>query len=280
MVDLDNKVKDFVTKFVTTTMHSDLLFFTDQGKAYQIKMYDIPEGKRATKGKSIMNFLSLTENEKVTSILPMPKNVKAVEGFSLLMVTKNGVTKRVAAKSFHDVRRSGLIAINLKDNDELVSVSFCGKGDDVVLATSQGQSIRFKESDVREMGRTAGGVTGMKLSKEDTIISADVVKKDAKDACLLVISANGYGKKTELGEYKTQKRAGSGIITMNTTAKTGDLIGAKVVTPEDEELVAISKKSQVIRVDIKEIPTLGRSTQGVRIMKLREGDSIASMICL
>ena len=130
------------------------------------------------------------------------------------------------------------------------------------------------------MGRTAGGVTGMKLSKEDTIISADVVKKDAKDACLLVISANGYGKKTELGEYKTQKRAGSGIITMNTTAKTGDLIGAKVVTPEDEELVAISKKSQVIRVDIKEIPTLGRSTQGVRIMKLREGDSIASMICL
>ena len=280
VVDLDTKEEDFVTKFITTSTHSDLLFFTDKGKAYQIKMYDIPEGKRATKGKSIMNFLSLNENEKVTSILPMPKEAKATAEMSLLMVTKNGVAKRVAAKSFHDVRRSGLIAITLKDNDELVSVSFCGKGDNVMLATSQGQAIRFKESDVREMGRNASGVTGMKIDKDDFIISADIVKRDTKEAHLLVISANGYGKKTDVGEYKTQKRAGSGIITMKVTAKTGQLIGAKVVTAEQEELVAISKKSQVIRVDIKEIPSLGRQTQGVRVMKLHEGDSIASMICL
>ncbi len=280
VVDLDTKEEDFVTKFITTSTHSDLLFFTDKGKAYQIKMYDIPEGRRATKGKSIMNFLSLNENEKVTSILPMPKEAKATAEMSLLMVTKNGVAKRVAAKSFHDVRRSGLIAITLKNNDELVSVSFCGKGDNVMLATSQGQAIRFKESDVREMGRNASGVTGMKIDKGDFIISADIVKKDVKEAHLLVISANGYGKKTDVGEYKTQKRAGSGIITMKVTTKTGQLIGAKVVTAEQEELVAISKKSQVIRVDIKEIPSLGRQTQGVRVMKLHEGDSIASMICL
>jgi DNA gyrase subunit A len=280
VVDLDTKEEDFVIKFVTGTTHSDLLFFTDQGKAYQIKMYDVPEGRRATKGKSIMNFISLSENEKVTSILTMPKEVKAMEALSLVMVTKNGIAKRVSAKSFHDVRRSGLIAISLKDNDELVSVNFCGKGDEVVLATSQGQSIRFKESDVREMGRGATGVAGMKLGKGDYIISADVVKKDSKDASLLVISSNGYGKRTALSEYKTQKRAGSGIITMKVTDKTGDLIAAKVVTSEEEELVAISKKSQVIRVDIKEISELGRQTQGVRIMKLREGDSIASVICL
>jgi DNA gyrase subunit A len=280
VVDLDTKEEDFVTKFVTGTTHSDLLFFTDKGKAFQIKMYDVPEGKRATKGKSIMNFISLSENEKVTSILTMPKEVKAMEALSLLMVTKNGVAKRVAAKGFHDVRRSGLIAITLRDNDELVSVNFCAKGDDVVLATSQGQSIRFKESDVREMGRGASGVTGIKLEKGDAVISADVVKKDVKNATLLVISSNGYGKRTDLSEYKTQKRAGSGIITMKVTEKTGNLIAANVVTPEDEEIVAISKKSQVIRVDIKEIPELGRQTQGVRIMKLREGDSIASLICL
>ncbi|MCR4334240.1 MAG: DNA gyrase subunit A [Patescibacteria group bacterium] len=280
VVDLDTKEEDFVTKFITASTHNDLLFFTDKGKAYQIKMYDVPEGKRATKGKSIMNFLSLNEDEKVTSILPMPKETKATAELSLIMVTKNGVAKRVAAKSFHDVRRSGLIAITLKDDDELVSVSFCGKGDSVMLATSQGQAIRFKESDVREMGRGASGVTGMKLDKDDFIISADIVKNNVKEAHLLVISGNGYGKKTDVGEYKIQKRAGSGIITMKVTPKTGKLIGAKVVTEEHEELVAISKKSQVIRVDIKEIPSLGRQTQGVRIMKLREGDSIASMICL
>ncbi|MSR71285.1 MAG: DNA gyrase subunit A [Candidatus Taylorbacteria bacterium] len=280
VVDLDTKEEDFVTKFITASTHSDLLFFTDKGKAYQIKMYDVPEGKRATKGKSIMNFLSLNETEKVTSILPMPKAAKSSDELSLLMVTKNGVAKRVASKSFHDVRRSGLIAITLKDNDELVSVSFCAKGDDVMLATSKGQSIRFKEGDVREMGRSAAGVTGIKLDKGDAVISADIVPKDVKEAHLLVISSNGYGKKTNVNEYKTQKRAGSGIFTMKVTAKTGDLIGAKVVTVESEELVAISKKSQVIRVDIKEIPALGRQTQGVRIMKLRDGDSIASMICL
>ncbi len=280
VVDLDTKEEDFISHLVFATTHNDLLFFTDKGKAYQIKMYDIPEGKRATKGKSIMNFLSLAESEHVTSILPMPKNKKEADGLALIMVTKDGTGKKSSAKHFKDVRRSGLIAITLDTADELISASFVSKNDEVMIATKEGQSIHFKESDVREMGRNAAGVRVVKLDKSDAVISADVVSKDAKNPALFVMGANGYGKKTELSEYKIQNRGGSGILTMNVTAKTGPLMAAKVVTDDDEEIVAMSKKSQVIRVDIKEIPTLSRATQGVRVMKLREGDSLASLICL
>lgn len=280
VVDLDTKEEDFVTTFLTASTHNDLLFFTDKGKAYQIKMYDVPEGKRATKGKSIMNFLPLTDGEKISSILAMPKEAKGQAELSMMMITKNGVGKKVAAKSFHDVRRSGLIAITLNDGDQLVSVTFVSKGDDVIVASKQGQSIRFDEDDVREMGRGAAGVRVMKLDKGDEVIGADVIKKGVKNAYLLVVGSNGYGKKTDVAEYKTQNRGGSGILTANVTAKTGEIITAKVVTDEEAEIVAMSKKSQVIRLDIKEIPVLGRQTQGVRIMKLREGDSIASLVCL
>ncbi|MES3031353.1 MAG: DNA gyrase subunit A [Patescibacteria group bacterium] len=280
VVDLDTKEEDFISHLIYANAHSDLLFFTDKGKAYQIKMYDLPEGKRATKGKSVMNFLSLAEDEKITSILPMPKNKKEAEGLSLVMVTREGTGKKTSAQQFKDVRRSGLIAITLDSGDELMSVSFACKGDDVVIATADGQSIRFEEADVREMGRNAAGVRVIKLAKGDSVISADVVSKDAKNPALFVMGKNGYGKKTKLAEYKVQNRGGSGILTMNVTDKTGPLMGAKVVTDDDEEIVAMSKKSQVIRVDIKEIPTLGRSTQGVRVMKLRDGDSLASLICL
>jgi DNA gyrase subunit A len=279
VVDLDTKEEDFVTHFLKASTHNDLLFFTDKGKAYQIKMYDIPEGRRATRGKSIMNFLSLTQDEKVTSILPMPKEVKG-STLSLVMLTRGGVSKKCSASSFSDVRRSGIIAIKLGEGDELIAVSFVDKNDDIFVATHKGQSIRFKEANVREMGRAAAGVIAMKLSKGDFIVGVGVVKKDKKDSEMLVISQNGYGKKTKNTEYKTQNRGGSGIKTFKVTSKTGNLIGAQVVTEEEEEVVAISKKSQVIRVDIKEIPSLGRQTQGVRIMKLRDGDNIASTICL
>ena len=279
VVDLDTKEEDFITTFLTASTHNDLLFFTDKGKAYQIKMYDVPEGRRATRGKSVMNFLSLSSEEKITSILAMPKEIKKTT-LSLLMVTANGTGKKVKAENFHDVRRSGLIAISLDEGDKLISASFVDKGDEVVIATTKGQSIRFKENDIREMGRTAGGVRAIKISKGDTIIGADVIKKGHSNPEILVISEHGYGKKTPLKEYKTQKRGGSGIKTSKVTSKTGNLIASKIVTEEIDELVAISKKSQVIRVDLKEIPSLGRQTQGVRIMKLREGDSLASLICL
>lgn len=280
VVDLNTKEEDFITHLITTTNHSELLFFTDKGKAYQIKMYDIPEGKRATRGKSIMNFLSLEGTEKVTSILPMPKEIKKGSELSLFLVTKQGTGKKVSAESFHDVRRSGIIAIRLDSGDELVSASFVEKGDNVMVVSSDGQSIRFDQEEVREMGRAAGGVRVMKLSKGVSVVGADTIKKGSNDACVFVVSSNGYGKKTQLSEYKVQGRGGSGIKTIKVTTKTGDLISASIVNSEVEEAVAISKKSQVIRCGLGEIPTLGRDTQGVRVMKLREGDSLASVICL
>ncbi|MFZ2522473.1 MAG: DNA gyrase subunit A [Minisyncoccia bacterium] len=279
VIDLDTKEEDFVTNLLITSTHSDLLFFTNRGKVYQTKMYDIPEGRRATRGKSIMNFLPLSEGEKITSILPMPKKVKGEES-STMMVTKQGSVKKVATASFHDVRISGIIAIKLDDGDALISASFTRKKDTVIVVTSKGQAIHFKESDIREMGRTAMGVRAIKLKKGDEIISAETVPNDLDNANVMVISANGYGKCTDIDEYKIQNRGGSGIKTAKVTPKTGSLISAKVFASVEGEIVAISKKSQVIRVDSKEIPVLGRQTQGVRIMKLREGDSIASLICL
>ncbi len=279
VVDLNTKEEDFVTTFLTASTHSDLLFFTDKGKAYQLKMYELPEGKRATKGKSIMNFLSLSEGERITSILPVSKDMKAQKG-SIMMVTKGGTAKKVAAESFHDVRRSGIIAIKLDSGDELMATVFVKEGDEVSLITSKGQSIRFDEGDIRQMGRTAGGVRAMKLEAKDIIVSAGVIEKGRTDASILILSKNGYGKRTPESDYKTQNRGGSGIKTSHVTEKTGPVIAGHVVTPDIEELVVMSQKGQVIRTSIAEIPELGRATQGVRIMKMREGDSIASFVCL
>lgn len=283
VIDLDTKEEDFVTTFLTTSTHSELLFFTDLGKAYQLKMYEIPEGRRSTKGKAIVNFLALSGEEKISSVLPMRKNQKAGEKF-LMMITKQGTAKKVDAASFHDVRRSGLIALRLNKGDELQNVLLVEKGDEIMLATTKGQSIRFKESDIRPMGRTAAGVRGMKLGSGDAIIGADVIPKGTKDREMLVVSRGGYGKTTEVGEYKVQKRGGSGIKTMNVTAKTGPVIASRIISKEEgvgeDEIVVISKKGQVIRTELKEIPSLSRSTQGVRIMKLRDGDAIASFVCL
>ncbi len=281
VVDLNTKEEDVVTTLLTTSAHSDLLFFTDKGKVYQSKMYDIPEGRRATKGKSIMNFLALTAEEKVTSVLAVRKD--GWEGdWSLMMVTKHGVAKKSDAASFKDVRRNGLIAITLRDDDALIAAKFVTKGDEMSLITAKGQAIRFKESDVREMGRTATGVAGMKLGKGDFIVSADVLCKAVKDNEILVVMENGYGKTTPAKEYKVQKRGGSGIKTAKITSKTGPIVGAAVLTSEDRaeggELIVMSQKGQVIKLPIKDVPSLGRQTQGVKVMKLRPGDAIASIV--
>jgi DNA gyrase subunit A len=279
VIDLDTKDEDFVVNFLTASTHNDILFFSDRGKAYQIKMHELPEGKRATKGKALVNYLSISNDEKITSVLAMPKELKKSK-LSLMMVTRQGVAKKVDAAAFHDVRRSGLIAISLHTGDELTAVQFVAPTDEMILATAKGQSIRFKESDIREMGRGAAGVRAVKLGKGDFVVSTDVIKKTMVNPTFFVISSNGYGKKTALKEYKVQKRGGSGIKTMKVTTKTGNIMSAKVMTEEQEEIAAISKKSQVIRVETKEIPTLGRQTQGVRIMKLYEGDLLASVTCL
>ncbi|MDO8562157.1 MAG: DNA gyrase C-terminal beta-propeller domain-containing protein, partial [bacterium] len=247
--------------------------------------------RRATKGKSIMNFLSLEQGETVTSVLAMPKEMKAIEGLSLVLATRNGTIKRVSADKFRDVRRSGLISITLDKGDALISARFARKGDDVILTTSKGQSIRFAKADVREMGRQAGGVRGIKLGAGDFVVGSDIVPASEREAELLVLSSTGYGKKTKLSEYKTQGRGGSGIKTMSITAKTKQLVGAAVVAggksgglpaapnaAQAGELVAISQKGTAIRTGLDEIPTLSRATQGVRVMKLRENDKVASFV--
>lgn len=281
VVDLNTKEEDVVTLLLTTSMHSDLLFFTNMGKVYKTKMYELPEGKRATKGKSIMNFLPLSQEERVTSVLAVRKEEWDGD-WSLMMFTKDGVTKKCDASAFKDVRRSGLIAITLKDaNDALIAARFVGKGDELSLVTKGGQSIRFKESDVREMGRTAAGVTAMKLGKGDEIVSADVFPKGVKDNEILIVTEDGYGKSTPAKEYKVQNRSGSGIKTVKVTDKTGKVVCGIVITAEEHkegELVIMSKKGQVIKLPLKDVPTLGRDTQGVRVMKMRPGDQIASVV--
>ncbi len=278
VIDLDTKEEDFVTMVIGAHTHDDLLFFTDRGKVYQIKMYELPEGKRATKGKSIMNFLQLGDGERVTSILPLSSETKKTAS-GIMMVTKQGVVKKVKAESFLDVRRSGIIAIKLEKGDELITTNTVASGDEVLLVTKKGQSIRFKESDARPMGRAAGGVRAIRLSGKDIVVGSSVVAKKDTSALLILLS-NGYGKRTSVSEYKVQKRGGGGVKTANVTAKTGDVMASQMVADDGGELVVISQKGQVIRVALSEIPVLGRVTQGVRIMKMREGDSIASFVCL
>tara|TARA_B100000508_G_scaffold140846_2_gene143819 strand:- start:120 stop:2591 length:2472 start_codon:yes stop_codon:yes gene_type:complete len=280
VVDLNTKEEDVVTTLLTTSTHSDLLFFTDSGKVYQSKMYEIPEGRRATKGKSIMNFLPLSAEERVTSVLAVRKEDWDGD-WSLMMVTRNGIAKKSDAAAFKDVRRSGLIAITLKDGDSLIAAMFVGDKDEMSLITEKGQAIRFKESDVRQMGRTAAGVSAMKLGKGDRIVSADVLKDVDKDREILIVTEHGYGKSTPAKEYKVQKRGGSGIKTAKVTDKTGVIVRGLTITAEEREegeLVIMSKKGQVIKLPLKQVSTLGRQTQGVRVMKMRAGDSIASVV--
>ncbi len=279
VVDLKSKEEDVIHTFLKASTHSDLLFFTDKGKVYKIKMYEIPEGKRATRGKSVVNFISIDQDEWVTSVLPMPSDIKTASDLSVLMVTKDGVAKRVDAANFHDVRRSGIIAITLKNDDRLRAAHFMRDEDEAVLVSQAGQAIRFKAQDVRQMGRSAAGVAGMKLKKGDRIVGAGVVRAGEKTG-LMVMTAQGYGKITDISEYKVQGRGGSGIKTANVTAKIGNLIAAAVITENQTEIVAISKKSQVVRVGLDEVPEQGRATQGVKVMKLRTGDEIASLVTL
>ena len=272
VIDMDTKDDDVISEFITANTHSDILFFSTKGKVYRNKMYELPEGKRATKGKFISNFLPLDDGESVTSVVALDKNSKENVD-SLIMVTKNGTVKKTEAKTFFEVRASGLIAVNLKDDDELIDARFISKGDSVILNSKNGKAIHFDESNLREMGRTAGGVRGIKLGKGDCVVSLAIVPKEKRDiAKMLVITRNGYGKQTAVKDFKIQNRGGSGIKAVKVTTKTGDLVGAKIVFDEHSEVIAMSGDSQVIRVSLDSVPTLGRDTQGVRIMKLKSSD--------
>jgi DNA gyrase subunit A len=286
---------DIVEHFLTASTHDNLLFFTDSGKVFQTQVYEIPEGTRVARGRGLLNFLELSTEEKVLSLVPMEKATPGKENEKkdkyLVMITKNGRIKKTSLEEFENVRKSGIIAIRLEKDDLLKKVVKTTGEDDIILATKNGISIRFKEKDIRPMGRGAAGVKGIRLKKGDEVIGMDVIeknppidektKKPAKQYFLIVME-NGYGKRTETSQYKTQGRGGSGIKTAKITSKTGPVVMSSVLEDaiEEEDLIVISRKGQVIRTSVKSISLLGRATQGVRIMRLEEGDKVASGVCL
>jgi DNA gyrase subunit A len=279
---LTTKETDVVEHMISTNTHDNILFFTTRGRVFQLRAYDIPQASRTAKGQALVNFLQLAPNEKVSSILSMADIGKYK---FLVMVTNKGTIKRTKLEDFSNVRKSGLIALKLKQDDMLEWVRPSTGKDDIVLTTSLGQAIRFKESGVRAMGRTAAGVRGMKLKSEDEIVGmgiADPALAKTKALELLVVSENGLGKRTNLLEYKVQGRGGSGIKTMAVTAKTGKLVGARVINnSEDQDMMIISSGGQVVRIGVKTVSRLGRATQGVRIMRFKKaGDKVVGMALL
>ncbi|MBT6691645.1 DNA gyrase subunit A [Candidatus Parcubacteria bacterium] len=276
---LTTKEQDQVQLFFSTNTHAELMFFTTKGRVFQLKAYEVPQQSRTAKGQNIVNFLQLSPEEKISSIL-QSEDFNAFKYF--VMVTKGGVIKRVEVEQFKNVRRSGLIAIKLKKDDILNWVRPSSGKDDIMLATVKGQSIRFKEKNVRAMGRSASGVRAMKLKKDDQLVGVDLIPdgKASKEEQFLIVTDNGFGKRTKLAAYKVQGRGGSGIKTAQVTAKTGNVASAKIVSSkgEDEDIIIISKNGQVIRLPIKAVNVLGRATQGVRLMRFKdEGDTVSSV---
>ncbi len=272
------KEEDQVEHLFSTSTHANLLFFTSRGRVFQIKAHEVPPGSRIAKGQAIVNFLQLAPGEKVATVLSLEG--KTQTGY-LVMVTNQGTLKKTACEEFENVRRSGLIVIKLREGDDLKWVKPSSGTDEISLVTRQGQSIRFSEKDVRAMGRAAAGVRGIKLKKNDAVVGMDVIQPAvAKKGTLelFTITENGLGKRTNLAEYKVQKRGGSGIRTMKVTAKTGSVVGAYIAEADDErDIILITKKGVVIRISFKTVPSLGRDTQGVRVMRFKEeGDIVSS----
>ncbi len=270
----DVKEEDFIEHFFITDTHAALLFFTNRGRVFSLRAYEIPEGNRTSRGKAIVNLLALTGEEKVTSSIAIRsfEEKKGQETF-LAMCTRNGTVKKTALAEFENIRRTGINAISLDEGDVLVEVQHTGGKDELMIGTKDGMSIRFPETDVRAMGRTAGGVRGIRLDRGDQVIGLEAFPPNTKKT-LLTVCQNGYGKRTELSEYRGQHRGGGGIITIKTTDRNGIVIGVKLVT-NDDDLMVMTEKGKAIRLRCKEIKAISRNTQGVRLVRLDEGDKVA-----
>jgi DNA gyrase subunit A len=271
--------EDFVHSFILANTLDKLLFFTDKGLAFQTNVYEIPEGQRASKGKSILNFLEISAQEKILTLIPYGKD-KENENTYFVMVTKNGLIKKVPIEEFKNIRRSGLIAIKLEKDDILKGVKIIEKGDEIILFTRKGKSILFKEKDLREMSRMAIGVRAMKLAKDDEISAIEIISNNNKDSQILLITENGFGKRVKIKDFRLQKRGGSGIKAINIKEKTGYLVFAKVLDKEEKEVFVISKDGQVIKIDLNTIPVTSRQAVGVRLMKLKENDKVVAATCI
>ena len=266
---LSTREEDFIKQIFTTSTHDYLLFFTNHGKVYRMKAYMIPDGSRISKGTAIVNLLPLESDEKINAVVPI-KNFD--DGF-LTLCTKHGVIKKTTLDQFDTNRKTGLIAINLKDEDELISVRRTTGSDELIIVTHKGKAIRFHEDDVRAMGRTATGVRGIQLTGQDYVITMEVVQEHNK---LLVVSENGYGKRTPMKEYRQQTRGGKGIITYNLNSKTGSLVGALVVGDTDD-LMIINDSGVLIRIKVDDVSVTGRITSGVRVMKIDDSTRLVSI---
>lgn len=278
LIGSDVAEEDFLSHFMTANTHDNILFFTDRGRVFQTKVYEIPEASRVAKGKAFHNFLEIPLEEKVSAIITYPTDKKSAPGF-LAMVTKNGMTKKTPIEDFANVRRNGIIAMKLKGSDSLQWVRPSSGDDQITITTAQGQAIRFKESQLRPMGRATSGVRGIRLKKGDAVTSLNIVSKENEKGEILTVMANGFGKRTSLEEYKVQGRGGSGIKTSKVTPKTG-LVVTSLIVNNEEEILALSAKGQIIRTQLESVRQSGRATQGVKIMNLNAGDKVVGVICM
>ena len=267
---ISTREDDFVKEIFTASTHDTILFFTNKGKMYRLRGFEIPEAGRTARGTAIVNLLNLDAGEKVSAVIPIQNYA---EGKYILMSTKNGLIKKTALKEYDSSRTTGLIGITLKEDDELIDVRLTDGQDNVVLVTKKGLCITFDEKDVRPVGRTAQGVIGIRLDAEDMVIGMEPIIHGAK-ATLLAITENGFGKRTELEEYRVQNRGGRGVITYKITPKTGDIIGIRVVSGT-EDVMLITDTGTIIRMSVDEISILGRATQGVTLMRTNEGKVVS-----
>ncbi|HEX9101319.1 MAG TPA: DNA gyrase subunit A [Polyangia bacterium] len=266
------KDEDFVAQLFVASTHDHILMFTTLGRVYAKRVYELPEGSRASRGKALVNFLELKENEKVVEMLALKQ---FEEGKFIVMATKNGVVKKTALDAFSNIRASGIIALTIDDGDHLVEVRLTDGQHDVLLATRDGRAIRFPEEKVRAMGRTARGVKGIGLREKDEVVSCQTFPRNAP-ATLMTVCEHGYGKRTAVAEYPVKGRGGLGVITIKTTERNGKVVGCRLVT-DDEDLMLITDAGKVIRIPVKGIPTLGRNTQGVRLVRMDGGENVVAV---
>ena len=265
--------EDFVKQIFTASTHDTILFFSNKGKLYKLRGFEIPEAGRTARGTAIVNLLNLDAGEKISAVIPIQN---FAEGKYLLMATKNGLIKKTALTEYNSARRTGLQGITLKEDDELITVRLTDGEDNVVLVTREGMCITFDEKEVRPIGRVSQGVIGIRLDESDEVIGMESVIAGGKGATLLAITENGFGKRTELDEYRVQIRGGKGVITYKITPKTGKLVGARIATEEDDVML-ITDTGTIIRLNVKDISVLGRSTQGVTLMRTNDGGKVVSI---
>ena len=265
--------EDFVKQIFTASTHDTILFFSNKGKLYKLRGFEIPEAGRTARGTAIVNLLNLDAGEKISAVIPIQN---FAEGKYLLMATKNGLIKKTALTEYNSARRTGLQGITLKEDDELITVRLTDGEDNVVLVTREGMCITFDEKEVRPIGRVSQGVIGIRLDDGDEVIGMESVIAGGKGATLLTITENGFGKRTELDEYRVQIRGGKGVITYKITPKTGKLVGARIATEEDDVML-ITDTGTIIRLNVKDISVLGRSTQGVTLMRTNDGGKVVSI---